>query len=147
MKLIGAVVGIAAMCAAQAVAQQTAKTTTKEQTKIEVQDGKDVRVTGCLERNPGGGYMVTNLNGGMKYALVTNDDLAKRLGQWVEVKGIATDRGDAKMKIESTVGTSGEVAGGKVGDSRVKTTTKVEGDLGVRFLGVKSLKKLADSCR
>src|SRR5438874_6684154 len=103
MKLIGAAIGLAAMCAIGASAQtQTTRSETKK--KIEVKDGKQVTVSGCLERNPGGGYMLTSsASGGMKYALVTEQDLSKHVGERVEVKGKAADKGDAKVKIESKV--------------------------------------------
>ena len=105
MKLIYATFGMAAMCAV-VLGAQTGTTETK--TKIEVKDGKEVKITGCLERNPGSGYMLTDRAGGLKYMLVTNDDLSKHIGHRIEVKGKAADKGDAKVKIESTVGTSGQ---------------------------------------
>ncbi len=137
MKLIYAAFGVAAMCAV-GLGAQTGTTETK--TKIEVKDGKDVKISGCLERNPGAGYMLTDRSGGMKYALVTNDDLSKHLGHRVEVKGKAADKGDAKVKIESTVGTSGS--------DKKETTSEVKGTdmAGMRYLGVKSIKMLSRSC-
>ena len=57
----------------------------------------------------------------MKYALVTDDDLSKHVGHRIEVKGKAADRGDGKVKIESTVGTSG-------GD-KTKVKTELKGDM------------------
>jgi hypothetical protein len=75
----------------------------------------------------------------MKYALVTDDDLSKHLGHRVELKGKASDRGDGKVKIESTVGTGGD-----------KETAKTEvkgGDMsGMHYLGLKSLKMISASC-
>ena len=114
------------------------RTTTKTKTKIEVKDGKDITVSGCLERNPGGGYMLTTTQGAMKYALVTDDDLSKHVGHRVEVKGKAADRGDGKVKIESTVGS---------GDDKAKAKTEIKGDMsGMHYLGVKSLKMISTSC-
>ena len=137
MKSICAAVGVAALCAIGLSAQSTE---TQTKTKIEVKDGKDVAVTGCLERNPGGGYMLTNSEGGLKYALVTKDDLSKHLGHRIEVKGKAADKGDGKVKIESTVGTTGS--------EKAESKTEVKGDdmAGMRYLGVKSVKMLAKSC-
>src|SRR5690348_12530499 len=101
MKLFCAAIGVAALCAAGAHAQ-TMQTTEKQ--KVEIKDGKDVTVSGCLERDPAGGFLLTSEETGrMKYMLVTNDDLAKHVGHRVEVKGKATDKGDAKMKVESKV--------------------------------------------
>ena len=144
MKLIGAALGFAAMCAIGANAQtQTTRSETKK--KIEVKDGKQVTVSGCLERNPGGGYMLTSSeSGGMKYALVTEEDLSKHVGERVEVKGKAADKGDAKVKIESKVATSGTADEKK---EKSTTTTNLEGDLGLRYLGVQSVKTTASSCR
>lgn len=146
MKLIGATLGIFVMCAVGAGAQEV-KTTTKTKQKIEIKDGKDVHVEGCLERNPNGGYMITNDVRGFKYALVTDRGLDKYVGDRVEVHGLATDRGDAKVQIESKVGTTGEVGGTKIEDSNRKVKTTMEGDLGLQYLGVKSVKRINRSCR
>jgi len=137
MKLIGAAFAIAAMCAAGAAAQT--QTTHEEDTKkIEIKDGKKVTVTGCLETNPAGGYMLLDETGDMKYALVTDRDLSKHVGERVAVRGKATDRGDARVKMESKVGTTGSTRDSKA---------ELEGDLDLRLLGVDSVKRLAKSCR
>jgi hypothetical protein len=136
MKLISAAFCMAAVCAVGLGAQSG---TTETKTKIEVKEGKNVTVSGCLERNPGGGYMITATRGAMKYALVTDDDLSKHIGHRIEVKGKAADRGDGKVKIESTVGTSG-------GD-KTEAKTELKGDMaGMHYLGVKSVKMLSSSC-
>ena len=131
MKVICAAFGLAAMCAQSA--------TTKTKSKIEVKDGKEITVGGCLERNPGGGYMLTTTSGSMKYAVVTDDDLSKHVGHRVELKGKAADRGDGKVKIESTVGS---------GDDKAKAKTEIKGgDMsGMHYLGLKSLKMISTSC-
>jgi hypothetical protein len=135
MKLICATFGLAAMCAVGLGAQSGTKTT---KTKIDVKDGKEITVSGCLDKNPGGGYMLTTTSGAMKYAVVTDDDLSKHVGHRVELKGKATDRGDGKMKIESTV---------KDGDDKSKAKTEVKGDMaGMHYLGLKSLKMISTSC-
>ncbi len=97
-------------------------------------------MTGCLERNPGGGYMLTNSEGGLKYTLGTKDDLSEHIGHRVLVKGKAADKGDGKVKIESTVGTTGS--------EKTESKTEVKGDdmAGMRYLGVKSVKMLDKSC-
>jgi hypothetical protein len=137
MKLICATFGVAAMCAIGLSAQSG---TTQTKTKVEVKDGKSVKVSGCLERNPGGGYMLTNSEGNMKYALVTDDDLSKHLGHRIEVSGKAADKGDGKVKIDSKVGTSGS--------DKTETKTEVKGEdmAGLRYLGVKSVKMISASC-
>jgi hypothetical protein len=137
MRLIGNTIGIAMLCVTTLAAQSNTTRTTR---KVEVIDGKNITVTGCLAVNPGGGFKLTETNGEMKYALVTDDDLSKRVGDRVEIKGRAADQGDGKVKIESkTVGTSGELS---------KSTTEAKGDLGgMPFLGVTSIKKIANGCR
>lgn len=142
MKLICAAVGIAAMCAAGTAAQTTQTT---EKSKVEVKGGKDVTVSGCLERNPDGDYILTTFDRTeMKYALVTDEDLAKHVGHVVEVKGRATDQGDAKVKVENkskTEGTSGK-------EKETRSTHELEGNLpNLHYLGVKSVKTIADSCK
>ena len=146
MKLIGAAVALAGFCAVTAAAQEI-KTTTKEKTKIEIKDGKHVEVNGCMERSLEGHYVLTNDIGDLRYVLVTDDNLSKYIGHRVEVKGMATDKGDAKVRIEKTVGTSGEIAGKKMDDHKSTTRTEIEGDVAMPYLGVKSIKKLTDSCR
>lgn len=142
MKLIGAAFCVAAICAV-GLSAQTSTTETKSKTKIEVKDGKNVTVNGCLERNATGGYIITTSRGDMKYALVTDDDLSKHIGHLIEVKGKAADRGDGKVKIESTVGTSGA---GKT-EAKTESTTELKGDAAdMRYLGVKSVKMLSSSC-
>jgi len=135
MKLITGL-ALAAICAVGLNAQ-SGTTTTK--TKVDVKDGKEITIGGCLERNPAGGYMLTTTDGAMKYALVTDDDLSKHVGHRVEVKGKAADRGDGKVKIESKVGTSGDTA-------KAKTEVKGEDMAGMKYLGMKSLKMISASC-
>jgi hypothetical protein len=129
---------VAAMCVV-GLGAQSGTTETKSKTKVEVKDGKDVTVRGCLAVNPAGGYMLTTTRGDMKYALVTDDDLSKDIGHRMEVKGKAADRGDGKVKVESKVGTTGT--------ETATTTTEMKGDMaGMHLLGVKSVKMLSGSC-
>ena len=138
MKIISSAFCIAAICAV-GLGAQSGTTETKTKTKVDVKDGKDVTVRGCLAANPAGGYMLTTRVGDMKYALVTNDDLSKDIGHLMEVKGKATDRGDGKVKVESKVGTTGSETS--------KTTTEMKGDMAdMHLLGVKSMKTLSPSC-
>ena len=139
MKIIIGTAFCLAAIASVGIAAQSGTIETKTKTKIDVKDGKDVTVTGCLAANPGGGYMLTSASGDLKYALVTDDDLAKHVGHRMEIKGKAADRGDGKVKIESSVGTN-------AGD-KAKTTTELKGDMAdMRYLGVKSVKMLSKSC-
>jgi hypothetical protein len=120
----------------------------KTQTKVSVQDGREISVTGCIERNADGGYMLThaaNKEGRLgSYLLASDDDdLKDHVGHRVEIKGKAADQGEGRIKVE----TKNE---SKVGDGdRSKTTSKAEvkGDLsGLPYLGVKSVKMLARAC-
>jgi len=146
MRLIGIALAFAGLCAFTASAQDT-RTKTKEKTKIDVKDGKDVDVSGCVALGADGHYLLTNDVGSLKYVLVTDDNLKKYVGRHVEVKGTATDRGDAKVEITSKVGTSGETSGVKSDDRKSNTTTKIEGDTAMPYLGVHSIKRLSDSCK
>ena len=138
MKPIYAAFGIAALCVGALGAQSS---TTETKTKVEVKEGKEVHVSGCLDRNAEGTYLLTTSDGDLKYALVTDDDLSKHIGHRIEVKGKAADKGDGKVKTETSVGTSGS--------EKVERKTEVKGtDLeGMRYLGVKSVKMIADSCK
>lgn len=148
MKLISAASGIALVSALAAGASaQTATTKVETKNKVKVEDGKEVTTLGCLERNPSGGYMlIDSATGGMRYALVTDDDLSKHVGHTVQVTGKATDMGDAKVRVETeTKGTSGS---DKDKDkSKTKSKTEAKGDLGLRYLGMKSLKMISTTCR
>jgi hypothetical protein len=137
MKLFCTAFGLAAICAV-GLGAQSGTTETKTKTKIDVKDGKNITISGCLAANPGGGYMLTTTRGEQKYALVTDDDLSKHLGHRMEIKGKAADRGDGKVTIEST-GTSG-------GD-KTKVKTELKGDSpDMNYLGVKSVKMISKSC-
>ncbi|HMF97456.1 MAG TPA: hypothetical protein VKE96_24315 [Vicinamibacterales bacterium] len=113
----------------------------KEKTKIEIKGGKEVTLTGCLERSSGNtDYVLTDDVGRLKYAVVTDDNLAKYVDQRVRVKGHASDQGDAKVKTERKVeGTAGQTA-----ESRVET----RGDSTlIPYLGLQSIKTIDSSCR
>ena len=137
MKLIGATLGVMVVCSLGLGAQSSK---TKEETKIKVEGGKEVTVSGCLERNDasGGGYLLSTATGGVIYQLVTDDDLSKHVGHRIQVKGKASDR-DGKVKIDTKVGTSG----GEKSESK----TEIKGNApGWRYLGVKSVKMVSSSC-
>jgi hypothetical protein len=135
MKLITAF--CLAACCAVGLGAQSSTTTTK--TKMDVKDGKEISVSGCLDRNPSGGYMLTTTEGSMKYAVVTDDDLSKHVGHRVELKGKAADRGDGKVKVETTTGK---------GDDKTTAKSEIKGSdmSGMKYLGLKSLKMISKSC-
>jgi len=146
MKLIASAVVLAAAFSA-GLAAQTMEQTTKS--KITVKDGKDVTVTGCVERTASGtGFMLTDAadkDGRVhSYMLVSDDvDLAKHVGHRVEIKGKAADRGDAKIKTESETKTKVEHGD----DKETHGKSELKGDLsGLPFLGVKDVKMIAAAC-
>jgi hypothetical protein len=136
-----AVVAACALTAAQDVERRS-------QTKVSVEDGKDIRVTGCVERGSDGFRLthVANKNGALgTYILAPDDDhdMADHVGHRVEIKGKAADRGDGKIVVE----TKNER---KVGDGDKTTTeskSELKGDLkGLPYLGVDSVRMIASVC-
>jgi hypothetical protein len=145
MRLIRATLVAVSLVGVTLAAQQV-KTVTKEKTTFEVKDGKDVTVSGCVDRFDDGGYLLTNESGELKYVLVTNDNLSKYVGNRVEIKGLSTDDGTGRLRIEKEVGTSGVVGSEKVGDRKVTRATELSGNVGFPYVSVKSLKKLSSRC-
>jgi hypothetical protein len=147
MRTIGAVLCVVAVCAVGLGAQSGEKTT---KTKITIKDGKDVSVTGCVEKMKmdGSDYMLTNVadkDGTMhSYILITDDvDLSKHVGHRVVIEGKAADRGDGKVKTETKTKTKVEHGD----DKETNTKSEVSGDLThAPYLGVKSVKMIAASC-
>jgi hypothetical protein len=146
MKLIAAAC-LSAVCAVGLSAQTTEQTS---KSKISVKDGKEITVTGCVEpMASGSGFMLTDAadkSGRVhSYMLVSDDvDLSKHVGHRVEIKGKATDRGDAKIKTESETKT--RVEHGE--DKETHGKSELKGDLsGLPFLGVKDVKMIAGACR
>ena len=125
-----------------ALGAQSSETTTK--TKVQVKDGKDVQVTGCVEAIPGGFILthVADSTGALhRYQLVADDqDFAKHLGHRMTIDGKAADRGHGKVEIETKTKTQGQ-------DKDTKSKTEASGDLSdMPYLGVNSMKMIAASC-
>jgi hypothetical protein len=131
----------AALVASSVVAAQD-----KPKTRVIVEDGKEMTLTGCVQRNPDGSLTLTNAAGkdgdASSYiltALNTDDDerlddLKDHVGHRVEIKGKAADRGDGKIRVKTDSG-------------KTETKSEVKGDLsGLPFLGVKSLRMIASVC-
>jgi hypothetical protein len=139
-------IGLAMVSAATLRAQtQETKTTTK--TQVEMKGGKSVTVNGCLERRDNGDYVLTSIRDARPwirhYALVTNDDLAKHVGERVRIEGKTVSAGNGKVSVKSESKT--EVENGK--DVELKTKTEgTTGSLEMPYLGVKSLKTISSSC-
>jgi len=123
---------------AVALGAQSSETTTK--TKVEIKDGKDVKVTGCDEAGAGAEFLLTNVadkTGALhQYVLVPDgEDLSKHVGQRVLIEGKVADRGNGKVEIKSET---------KVEGPGNDTQSKIQG--AGAYLGVKHLKMIAASC-
>ena len=142
--ILGTVLALAT--SAGLAAQQS---TTKTQTKVDVKDGKNVTVTGCVDRAASGqGFVLTRVESGGTpspfYALVGEESaLSNHVGHLVEIRGKATDVGN-DGKVDVTTKTKVEREHGD--DTHAKTKTQIEGTTDVPFLGVKSVKMLRDTC-
>ena len=137
-----------AMVSTGTLSAQTQETKTTTKTQVEMKGGKSVTVNGCLERRDNGDYVLTNLRDvrGMdpsQYALVTDDDLSKHVGERVRIEGKTVSAGHGKVSVKSESKT--EVENGK--DVELKTKTEgTTGSLEMPYLGVKSLKTISSSC-
>jgi hypothetical protein len=138
---------LALTLAAGTAAAQSAKV--KSETEIEVKDGKEVKLTGCVARAASGtAFLLNNVEGkdgaSKSYILVGDADLDSHVGHLIEVKGKASDVGDdAKIEVK----TKTKVERDDADDTKTETKTTLEGDLaGVPYLGVKSVKMLRASC-
>jgi acylphosphatase len=120
-----------------ALGAQTSETTTK--TKVDVKDGKDVKVTGCVEAGSNGGYVLNDVSSKHEdlhqYILVSDDDFSKVLGQRVEIEGTLADRKDGKVEIKTETKAEGAAK---------DTHAKIEGK--GPYLGVKHMKRVSGTC-
>jgi hypothetical protein len=143
-RLLGFAFGLAAISAVGLNAQTEVKRTTK----VEVTGGKEITTTGCVDRSGDGRYTLTGVGGEVQYVLTGHENMSKHLGHRIQVKGKATDLGDAEVKTETKTTTKVEVENGHDERSDRKTTTEQKGDVaGVRYLNVGDVKKLAGSCQ
>lgn len=138
---------LALTLAAGAAAAQSTKV--KSETRIEVKDGKEVKLTGCVARSASGAaYLLNDVEGrdvpSRSYILVGDVDLDSHIGHLVEVKGRASDAGDdAKIEVK----TKTKVERDDADDKKTESKTTIEGDLaGVPYLGVKSVKMVRSTC-
>ena len=142
--LLGA--ALALTCSAGLAAQSS---TIKTESKVDVKDGKDVVVTGCLDRaSTGTGFMLTGVEGSdvdtRGFLLVGKDgDLDDHVGQLVEIHGKASAGKDAKIQVKTKTKVEREDAD----DKETESKTEIKGDLlNVPYLGVKSVKMIRSSC-
>lgn len=137
--------GICGVATALALATTVVAAQDTSKTRVIVEDGKEMTLTGCVQRNPDGGYTLTNAAG--KDGVVSGyilarlddkddelDDLKDHVGHRVEIKGRAADRGDGKIRVKTDSG-------------KTESQSEVKGDLsGLPFLGVKSVRMIASVC-
>jgi len=126
--------------------------TVKSESKIEVKEGKDVTLTGCIEPHPDAAgatrFQLTNVADKKgerhRYLLVgETDDLKDHVGHLVEIKGKAADDGDGKVEVKTKTKVDRENAP----DTKAESTSELEGGLpGVPLLGVKHVKMLRPTC-
>ena len=127
----------------------------KSKTRVIVEEGKEMTVTGCVQRNAEGSYTLTNVAGkdgsAGTYILARLgdrsddevEDLAGLVGKRVEVTGKAADQRDGKIRVE----TKSEVKKADGDTARTETKSEVKGDLdGLPYLGVKSSRMIASVC-
>jgi len=146
IRITAVAIGLAAMWAAGLTAQtQETKTTTSN--KVEITGGKDMTVIGCLNRNPGGDYILTKAAANsvkpLQYALISSDDLAKHVGERVEIHGKAVTAGNGRVTVESKTKT--QVENGKDRETQGKTEGAIA--LVMPWLGVTSMKTLSPACK
>jgi hypothetical protein len=135
-----------AIAGAVTLGAQSSETTTK--TKIDVKDGKDVTVTGCVEAGFPNGFVLTHVadvadktGAQRRYFLISDDeDFSKHIGHRVTIEGKAADRRHGEVEIKSETKVDGVDK-----DMHSKTTTSGN-DLNMPYLGVKHMKMVAASC-
>jgi hypothetical protein len=142
-------------------AAQNAKATTDS--KVTSDDGKVVKMTGCVEIGGGTSFVLTNITSeqnqrerkhtppGGSYPLVERKglDLGPYIQQKVELTGVvvpAATRRDTQDKIKIKETTRVDVKQGPDKKSSQATTVKVERGAATQFL-VASVKTLAPSCQ
>jgi hypothetical protein len=128
---------------------QTSQATAKTSTKIEVKDGRDVKVTGCLARHTGvSGFGLTDVmdrDTRLDNVILVGDidKLEDHVGELVEIKGKLADARAGKVEFDSKTTIDREHA--PDAESHVKSETKGEFE-GSPVLGVRSVKTLRSSC-
>ena len=122
--------------------------TVKSETKVDVKDGKDVKVTGCVARSASGtAYLLNNVDGkdvASHSFILVGEDLDAHVGHLVEVKGKASNIGD-DGKVE--VKTKTKIERDNAEDKKTESKTELQGNLEeMPYLGVKSVKTIRESC-
>ena len=137
MKTISLTSLLAVACVATLGAQ------TSETTNITMRGGKSVTLKGCIEANPDGGYLLTQVadKDGQTYSyllVTTNTFFAKHVGQRVEVEGKLGDRKHGHVDVVTDTNTDGQKA-------HFETHAR-NNAFASRYLGPDHMKTLAVSC-
>jgi hypothetical protein len=131
-----------AIVGAATLGAQTTETTTTTTTKIDLTGGRHVKVTGCVEPGPDGGYILANVadkSGTHRYMLVSGSDFfRKHVGNRVQVEGRAADRTHGWASIQSDTTTDGV-------RSHLETDARSDAS-SMRYLGADHMKMIAASC-
>jgi hypothetical protein len=126
----------------------------KSKTRVIVEDGKEMTVTGCVRQNADGGYTLSNVSGkdgsDSSYILAqlnkdedALEDLEKHVSHRVEITGKAANRGDGKIKVDTT----SEIRKADGGTAKTETKSEIKGDLdGLPFLGIRSFRVVSRAC-
>ena len=155
---------VLALACGVGLSAQSAKV--KSETEVSVKDGKNVTVTGCLERAVSGtGFVLTSTEGkdveSRHYLLVGKDDAMVNQNDFDKaLKRIDVETSDYYMlgyyssnpdptrrtrKVE--VKTKTKVERENADDKETESKTQMQGDLAdVPYLGVKSVKTIRESC-
>ena len=145
--MIALAIGLVALGATGATAQSQGTKVTTE-TKTEIKNGKDLTVTGCLERGPGTDYVLTGIRqtdgkGPTRYALITEDNLSTHVGHRVEIHGKTVTDGHGTVSVETKTKT--EV--GDTPDQKTKTKTEAtSSELATPFLSVGTIDTRSSTC-
>ncbi len=128
-----------AVAGAVALVAQANQTTTT--TKITVENGKAMRVTGCVTTRSDGDYVLTEVANKTHpmhaYTLVSSkEDFSKVVGRRVQIDGKLGDRGNGSVEMKTDTKVDGPT-----GDTHAET----EGS--AAYLGVTHMKRIAGVCR
>ena len=139
-------IGLAAMATMASAQSQGTKTTTE--TKTEIKGGKDLTVTGCVERGTGTEFLLTGIRqkdgrGPTRYSLVTKDDMSKHVGHRVEIHGKAVTEGEGTVTVQSKTKT--EVGNNPAQETKT-TTEGTSGVLPIPYLSVGTIETRSSSC-
>jgi hypothetical protein len=153
-RIPGAVLAAVLAVGVSQVGAQSSQVETKTTKRIEIDGGREVTLTGCVgQSSDGSAFMLTNVGntlGELKsYHLIVadgDDDEAKKLaryvGQKVEIRGKASDEGEATVK--TSMKTEIERPGP---DHETETKGEMKGNIdGIAFLGVDSVRQIAKDC-